>query len=104
MTRALLWLCMLVLPLRAHDPAEILRRSVELDQADNERLKNYTYLQTLEAKIHHGKKSDTTEINTSEITMLAGRQYSRLISRDGKPLSEKEDRQQQEKMDKEFAK
>ncbi len=101
MTRLLLAFSMLSLSLRAQDPAEILRRSVELDQKDNERLKGYTYVRVSEFKSDQNSRSIS---NTREVTMLAGRPYQRLVSRDGKPLSDNEAHNEQEKMDREFAK
>ena len=93
-----------LLSLRGQDATQILRRSIELDAADNERLKNYTYNQTNEIKVHHGKKPDTTEFETYEVTMLGGEPYQRLIAKDGKPLAAKEERKEQEKLDREFVK
>jgi hypothetical protein len=83
---------------------EILRRSVALDRADNEHLKDYTYIQVAEERTYHSNKPGEPESETSEITMLAGQQYGRLIAKNGKPLSEKEAKKEQEKMDREFAK
>lgn len=94
---------MLLLSLRGQDAAEILRRSVELDEHDNERLKDYTYLQTVVAKAYHGKKLEENDVETSEVMMLAGGQYQRLIEKSGKPLSAKEEKREKEKMDRELA-
>jgi hypothetical protein len=102
MTRFLLAFSMLLPVLRAQDPVEILRRSVELDQRDNERLKDYTYIAINE--FTSDQNSSGTQSSTREITMLAGRPYRRLIARNGKPLSEKEAASEQAKMDREFAK
>src|SRR5262249_14784459 len=44
-----------------------------------------------------------TGIETTEVLILAGQPYEKLISKDNKPLSEKEARHEQEKMDKELA-
>jgi hypothetical protein len=103
MKRLLLVSSMLLLSLRAQDPAEILRRSVELDQKDNERLKDYTYIRISEFK-NDQNRADVASNRTSDVTMLAGRPYVRLIALNGKPLSEKQARIEQEKMDREFAK
>jgi hypothetical protein len=103
MARLLLSLCLFAAPSQAQDPAEIVRHSVELDQADYERLKNYTYIQTSAFKVHRGNKPDTTVTSAKEIMILEGEPYERLIAVNGKPLSEKEARREQEKMDKEVA-
>jgi hypothetical protein len=102
MTRLLLAFSMLLPSLRAQDPAEILRRSVEFDQRDNERLKDYTYIAINE--FTSDQNSPPTQSSTREITMLAGRPYRRLVSRNGKPLSDREAHNEQAKMDREFAK
>ena len=93
----------MLLPLRGQDAVEILRRSVQLDESDNERLKDYTYLQTAVAKAYRGKKLEESDVETSEVMMLAGDQYQRLIEKDGKPLSAKEERKEKDKMDRELA-
>jgi hypothetical protein len=73
MTRLLLSLCLFAVPSQAQDPAEILRHSVELDQADYERLKNYTYIQTSAFKVHRGNKPDTTVTSAKEIMIQGSR-------------------------------
>jgi hypothetical protein len=99
----LLVVSMVAAALRGQDAAEILRRSVQLDEKDNERLKDYTYLQTAVAKAYRGKKLEENDVETSEVMMLAGGQYQRLIEKDGKPLSVKEERKEKDKMDRELA-
>jgi hypothetical protein len=94
---------MLLHALRGQDAAGILRRSVELDAEDNERLKDYTYLQVVDTTAWRGGKPTETDSETSEITMLAGRPYTRVISRNGKPLSPKDEQKERQKMDREFA-
>lgn len=86
------------------DARDIIRRSVERDLLNFERLKNYTYQERDEERNYdtkgHLKK---TEIETYDILILGGRDYERLVARDDKPLSEKDARKEQEKMDKELA-
>jgi hypothetical protein len=102
MTRILLASSLLLLPLmRAQDPAEILRRSVELDQRNNERLKDYTYVEI--GEFTSELNSPPTQTSTREITMLAGRPYRRLIALNGKPLPEAPAHKEQQKLDREFA-
>jgi hypothetical protein len=102
MMRRSLWSLMLLLSLRAQDPAEILRRSIELDQKDSERLKDYTYVEVDEFTSE--QNSPPTQMSTREITMLAGRPYRLLIALNGKSLPEALARKEQEKMDRKFAK
>jgi hypothetical protein len=92
-------------PTPSADPVEIVRKSVEHDLINFERLKNYTYLERDEARAYdiHGKLKKT-EIATYEILILAGRDYARQIERDDRPLPEKDARKEAERMDKELAK
>jgi hypothetical protein len=87
----------------APNPADIIRQSVERDRRNFELLKNYTYTETDEErdydKAGHLKK---TESETYEILILAGREYGKLIARNGKPLSDKDARNVQEKLDREL--
>jgi hypothetical protein len=89
----------------AADPVEIVRKSVEHDLVNFERLKNYTYLERDEARAYdtHGKLKKT-EVTTYEILILGGRDYARQIQRDDRPLPQKDARKEQERMDKELAK
>ena len=84
------------------NPAEIVRQSVERDRRNFELLKNYTYTETDENREYdkdgHLKK---TESETYEVLTLGGREYGKLIARDGKPISEKDARRIQEKFDRE---
>lgn len=92
-------------PLLAQDPLEIVRRSVERDQSNFERLINYTFFEdSAETRYNKDGSVKSVERTTDEVLMLAGRPYYRLVARDGKPLSEKDARKEQEKLDKELAK
>jgi hypothetical protein len=83
------------------DPTEIVRRSVEIDHRTMERARNYTCKQreTLDHLDSHGTVK-STEVKTWDITVLYGEPYSRLIQKDDKPLGEKDERNEQEKLDK----
>jgi hypothetical protein len=89
----------------APDPAGIVRRSVDRDRRNFELLKNYTYTETEEDreydKAGHLKK---IESETYEIFFLGGRTYARIVARNGKPLSDKDARKEQEKLDREIRK
>jgi hypothetical protein len=87
----------------ADNANEIVLRSLDRDSSNFERLKNYTYEERNEARQYDKSgKLKTTEIEVYEIMMLGGRHYERLISKDDKPLSEKQARKEQEKIDKEL--
>ena len=87
----------------APDPAGIVRQSLERDRRNFELLKNYTYTETNEDreydKAGHLKK---TESETYEVLVLGGREYGKLIARNGKPLSDNDARKVQEKLDREL--
>jgi hypothetical protein len=56
----------------AQDAAEIVRKSLDRDQSNFERLKNYTYQQRSEAREYDSnRKLKKTEVETFEILMLA---------------------------------
>jgi len=105
MTRVL-WIALALLPLAsAQNATDIVRRSVERDAENFRRFANYTFQETsVEERYDKQGRLTSTESETEEILMLAGQPYRRLIARDGKPLSEKEERKEQEKLDKELAK
>jgi hypothetical protein len=87
------------------DPREIVRRA--FDRPDNlfEGQRNFTYLKRSVIKQFDGSGQITKqEIETSEVMVLYGRPYSRLVARDDKPLSAEESRDEQAKMDKEMRK
>ncbi len=86
-------------------PQEIVRRSVERDARNFERFKDYTFHQfsddrQLDKRGRISKRD--TELN--DILMLGGRPYSRLLERNGRPLSAKNAQKEQAKLDKEAAK
>jgi hypothetical protein len=89
----------------SQDALEIIRKSVDRDITNFDHLKNYTYRQREENRAYNTKgeikhkKSETTEV-----LILSGRPYEKIIEKDDKPLSEQEMRKEQEKLDKELAK
>jgi hypothetical protein len=91
--------------LRAQDPLEIVRRSVERDWTDYTSVKNYTYRERVDLRRYatDGKLA-SSRTETHEILILAERPYERLIARNDRPLSEAETRKEQEKLDREGAK
>jgi hypothetical protein len=90
---------------KAADPKEIIRKSVDHDLVNFERLKNYTYTERDDARAYDKRgKLAKSDIETYDILILGGRDYARLIQRDDKPLPENEARKEQQKMDKEVDK
>jgi hypothetical protein len=105
MTRLVCLAAGLIISLQAQDAAEIVRRSVERDFRNFERLQNYTFLErTEERRVDKKGNTTSTSSETEEVLILAGRPYYRLVARDDKPLSEKDARKEQDKLDKELHK
>jgi hypothetical protein len=86
------------------DPLEIVRRSVERDWTDFESRKNYTYLERSESRQYARNGAAKVRSESNEILILGGRPYERLVARDDKPLSAREERREQAKLDNELAK
>jgi hypothetical protein len=87
------------------DPKEIVRRSVEVDHHNFERAQKYTCTQRQVIKHldkHGAVKS--TEIKTYDINYYYGEFYPRLVQIDDKPLSEKDQKKEDEKLEKFLAK
>jgi hypothetical protein len=87
------------------DAKEIIRKSVDHDLLNFERLKDYTYTERTETRDYDARgKLKKTEIETHEIFVLGGHDYARLIARDDRPLAERESRNEREKLHKEIDK
>src|SRR5579864_876060 len=88
-----------------NDPKEIVRRAMEMDQRNFELARNYTYQERRVLKMldKHGKQK-RQQIETFDWTILYGEPYARLIQKDDKPLKAKDERKEQEKVDKFIAK
>lgn len=82
-----------------------MRISVERDASNFARFKDYTF-KVLQAEKQLDKNGKVTHTDTelTEVMMLGGRPYERTLERDGKPLSEKDAKKEQEKLDRESAK
>jgi hypothetical protein len=94
-----------LVPLHAQDPVEIVRKSLERDASNFERRKNYTFVSREEQREFDRKgKVKKTETVTYDNIVLAGRPYERMIEKDGKPLSESDQKREQQKLDRELQK
>ena len=87
--------------LPAEDAREIVRRSVELDQVNWLRMKDYTWI-ARSTERHFGSDSHvkSTEQSAWETLILDGEPYRRMLERNGRPLSLGEQKKVQEKLDK----
>jgi translation initiation factor IF-1 len=89
----------------AQDAREIVLRSLELD-SQNERLaRSYTFVEREQVQMFDGRgRVKRTRIQTYDVTLVEGSPYRRLIARDDKPLSPKEEKKQEEKLRKSIEK
>jgi hypothetical protein len=89
----------------AQDAREIVRKSVELDQSNWHRMRDYTWIarQTERSLDSSGQvKGEKTE--EWETVVIYGEPHHRMLQRNGKPLSEEDQRKEQEKLDQAVAK
>jgi len=85
----------------AQDPLEILRRATEIDRKNLEISRSYTYLERQEQRdLDSDGKVKKTESTTSDVTLLEGSPFRRTVARDDKPLPPKEQRKEEERLQK----
>lgn len=83
------------------DPKEIVRRSVQADHRSWELARTYTCRQhEVEKKLDKHGEPKSTEIKTYDVNFYYGREYSRLIEKNDRPLSEAEQKKEDEKLEK----
>ena len=89
----------------AQDAREIVRKSVELDQANWLRMKDYTWIAHETERDLDSKGTVKSEKTKAwETLVLYGQPHRRMLERDGKPLPPDERRTEQAKLDKLAAK
>ena len=80
---------------------QLIRQTAENDMANDKRQRDYTYIQREEESKLNGKgQTKSTETKTSEIMEIYGEQVERLIAKDDKPLSDKDAKKEEEKIQK----
>jgi hypothetical protein len=89
----------------AQDARAIVNKSVELDQTNWLRMKDYTWIaretvHTLDSK----GQAKSTQSKAWETVILFGEPHRRMLERDGHPLPPADQRKEQEKLDKAVAK
>jgi hypothetical protein len=88
----------------AQNAQEIVRKSIELDQTNWLRMKDYTWVaRSTERRFDSNGKVKSEERKAWETIMLSGEPYRRMLERDGHPLPPDELRKEQEKLDKNVA-
>lgn len=89
----------------AQDAREIVQKSVELDQANWLRMKDYTWIATeTERSLDSKGQVKSTDTSRWETVVLFGEPHRRMLERNGKPLTAEEQRREQAKLDKAVAK
>lgn len=84
---------------------ELIRKSADNDVENTRRQRDYTYIQRNEQRQRdRNGKVKKTESRTYEIMVLSGEPAEKLIAKDDKPLSEKEAKKEDEKIQKLIAK
>jgi hypothetical protein len=80
---------------------ELIRQTAEKDMENDKRQRDYTYIQRDEEHRLDGKgQVKSTETKTSEIMELYGEQVERLIAKDDKPLSDKDAKKEEGRIQK----
>jgi hypothetical protein len=80
---------------------ELIRQTAEKDMENDKRQRDYTYIQREEEHKLDGKgQVKSMETKTSEIMELYGEPVERLVAKDDKPLSDKDARKEEEKIQK----
>jgi len=98
------FLLCVVAPAFAQDAREIVRHSVEIDQANWLRMADYTWMGHSRERHFDAHRRVTSDHSEGwETTILDGEPFRRDLQRDGQPLPEAEERKQQQKLDKETA-
>jgi len=90
---------MLLLPLHGQDVDAILQRNREANKKNEERAKQYTYVEEKEDFEYdkHGVAKKTGSA-TYDVIFVEGESYERLVARDGKPLPPKEEAKEEKKL------
>ncbi len=84
-----------------NDPKEIVRRAVEMDHHNFERAQKYTCTQReVIRQVDKQGKVKSTETKTYDINFYFGEFYPRLVQKDDKPLSDSDQKKEDEKLEK----
>jgi hypothetical protein len=80
---------------------ELIRRTADNDIQNDKKQRDYTYVERQEMRKLNGKgQVKSTEIETSDVIDIYGEQVQKLIAKNDKPLSDKDARKEDEKIQK----
>jgi len=83
----------------AQDASQIVLRSLEVDRANTETARNYTFLQREQERLLDGSgRVKSKQSRTLDVTLLEGSPYRRLVARNDQPLSPAEQKKEEEKL------
>src|SRR3984885_10496278 len=89
----------------AQDATEIVRKSVDLDQSNWQRMKDYTWIaRQTERSLDSSGQVKSEKTDAWETVVIYGEPHHRMLERDGKPLSAPDQRKEQAKLDEAVAK
>jgi hypothetical protein len=95
----------LACPVFAQDARDIVRKSIELDQANWVRMKDYTWIaRETDRSLDSDGRVKSQKSEAWETVILYGEPHHRMVERDGQPLSTADQRREQAKLDKVVAK
>lgn len=81
------------------DPLELLRRSIQAEEANRARAASYLYTEDITRTAVVGEQVVESSSQRYEVIYLAGEPYFRLVGRDGKPLTPEEEEQERRRME-----
>jgi hypothetical protein len=88
-------------PLSSDQIKDLIRKAAQKDVENDKRQRDYTYSERVEEHKLDGKGSvKSTEIRLYDVLQIYGEEVRRLVSKDGKPLTEKEAAKEEEKIQK----
>ena len=80
---------------------DLIRRTADNDLQNEKMQRDYTYVERQEMRKLNGKgQVKSTEIETSEVLEIYGEQVQKLVAKNDKPLSEKDAKKEDEKIQK----
>lgn len=80
---------------------QLIRESAERDMENDKKLRDYTYVERQEQhRLDRSGQVKSKDIKTYDVMMIYGEQVEKLIAKDDKPLSEKEAKKEEEKLQK----
>ena len=85
-------LAVLAAPAQTHSAAEIIRLAFERDEKNDVIARQYTFQQRMEKRnLRQAGRDQVLQVMDHDVTLLDGSEYERLIAKNDRPLSPKEE-------------